>query len=111
VFEVSLSGVLTTTGTEDLGADAEPVAVSLVAETNVVVCGEPSNETTEPARKPVPFTVNVKLPVGIGDGLTDVIAGSGRIVTDAVPLAVGDAVLVARTVTVAGFGTTDGARY
>ena len=51
------------------------------------------------------------MPVATGDGLTDEMLGSGRIVTEELPVEVGDAVLVARTVTVGGLGTADGAKY
>ena len=109
VLETSPSGVLTTTGTDDFAAGAFPVARNCVADRNVVASALPSNETVELAMNPTPFTVSVKAPTGTGDGLTDEIAGRGRIVTAAVPAAVGDEVLAARTVTVAGFGTTVGA--
>lgn len=111
VFEVSPSGVLTLTGTEDFGVDALPVAVNFTADTNVVVKVTPSNDATEPATNPTPFTVNVKVPVVSGDGLTDVMLACGMIVTVAVPLDVGEATLVARTVTVGGEGTTVGGKY
>src|SRR4249920_169928 len=78
---------------------------------SVVGSARPSNDTTDPAVKPPPFTVSVKLPVATGDGLTDEMAGSGRIVIAALAVEVGDTELAARTVTVAGFGTAVGARY
>ena len=110
-METAPSGVFTTTGTDCCGAEALPDPVSLVADTNVVESGAPAKEITDPATNPVPFTVSVKLPTGTGDGLTEEMLGSGRIVTDALPVDVGEAVLVARTVTVAGLGTADGAVY
>src|SRR5688572_10214521 len=48
VFDTSPSGVPTTTGTADLAAGAFPVAVSVVADTNVVASDPPSNRITEP---------------------------------------------------------------
>ena len=88
-----------------------PVAVSLVEETTLVASAAPSNETTEPVLYPTPFTVSVKFPVYTGDGLTDEMLGSGRIVIDELPVDVGDEVLAARTVTTGGLGTADGAMY
>ena len=108
VFETSPSVVDTVTGTDVFAAGALPVAVTRVDETTVVGSAAPSKETTDPAVNPAPLTVSVKLPTGTGDGLTDVIVGNGMIVTLAVPLADED-VLVARIVTVAGFGTVEGA--
>jgi hypothetical protein len=87
------------------------VAVSLLADTNVVDRDTPPSETTAPGVKPVPLTVSVKGPAGNDDGLTELIAGSGTTVTAADPLAVGTDTLVARTVTTPGFGTDDGRRY
>jgi len=110
VLETSPSGVLTATGTDSLAAGALPLARNCVADTNVVGCRTaPSNEMVEPLVNPTPLTVRVKAPAGIGDGVTEEIAGRGRIVTAALPVAVGDEVLAARTVTVAGLGTTVGA--
>jgi hypothetical protein len=67
--------------------------------------------TTDPLVNPAPVTVSVKFPVLIGDGLTDEMFGIARTVTAEAPEAPGDAVLVARTVTVAGLGTAGGAEY
>jgi len=90
----------------------EPVAVNCDGEPKEVESAEPFNFTTAPPRKSLPFTVRVMLPVSIGFGVTELIAGAGyRMVTDAVPTAEGAATLVAWTVTVAGFGTADGAEY
>ena len=99
------------TGTEVLATGAFPVAVSLVVDTNVVLSGLPSNETTEPATNPVPVTVRLKLPVLSVDGVSAVILGAARMVTEAAPLAVGTATLVARIVTTLGLGTVEGGRY
>src|SRR5262245_15686956 len=111
VLDASPSGVLTMTGTDDLGAGALPLLVSVVVDTNVVASIAPSNEMSDPAVKPTPLTVTVKVPAGIGDGVTDVMPGSGITATDALPLDEGDAVLVARIVTRFGFGTSVGAMY
>jgi hypothetical protein len=109
VLDSSPSGVWTTTGTDGVAAGALPVAVNRAAETKVVARGVPSNQTSEPAENPTPSTVRVNAPAGIGDGLTDVMPGSGRIVTEELPVAVGVTVLAAPTMTVAGLGTASGA--
>jgi hypothetical protein len=49
--------------------------------------------------------------VALVGAIVMVTADSSRIVTDALPLDVGEAVLVARTVTVDGSGTVNGAMY
>jgi hypothetical protein len=49
--------------------------------------------------------------MAIGEGLTDEMLGSGSMVTRALPVDVGEVVLVARTVTVWRPGTDDGAKY
>jgi hypothetical protein len=56
---------------------AVPVAVSLLAETNVVVRGVPSNSTMAPFTKPLPFSVSVNDPSGIVDGFADASVGNG----------------------------------
>src|SRR5262245_24861897 len=91
VFDVSASGVVTTTGTDDVATAALPVAVSFVADTKVVASAVPSNDTLDPGTNAFPFTVSVKLPTGTGDGLTELMLGCGRTVTEADPLDVGDA--------------------
>src|SRR4051812_38078039 len=111
MFDTSPSGVLTTMGTERLAVAALPAAISCVTDTKLVATAAPSNETTDPSENPAPFTANRKLPTGTGDGLTDVMLGSGRMVTDELPVAAGVPVLAARTVTVGGSGTVDGAQY
>ena len=95
VFDTSPSGVFTTTGTPVRGLEALAWAVRRVADTNVVGSAVPPNDTTDPGMKPAPFSVSVTLPTGIGDGLTLLMLGSGRIVTDALPLEDGDVVVVA----------------
>jgi hypothetical protein len=109
VLDVSLSGVFTTTGTFDRTLRALPVARNRVDDTNVVGSAVPPKDTTDPGMKPIPFTVSVKLPTLIGEGLTVEIVGSGRMVTVALPLDVEDVVLTARTVTVEGLGCASGA--
>ena len=64
-----------------------------------------------PATNPAPLTVSVKLPAETGEGLTEVMPACAMMVTVAAPLDVGEATLVARTVTVGGEGTTVGGRY
>jgi hypothetical protein len=110
VFETSPSGVATNTGADDLGDGALPAPVSTLVETKVVGNVTPSTEIVEPDTKPAPFTVMMKLPVESELGLTEEMLGLGMSATEAVPLAVGVAVLVARTVTVEGVGTLAGAR-
>src|SRR5262245_48584810 len=51
VFEYSPSGVLTLTGTADFATGAVPVAVNRAGETNVVVNGPPSKDTSDPEIK------------------------------------------------------------
>ena len=90
--------MVTKTGTDCFAAGALPFARSCEADTRAVGSARPSRDTSDPEVKPTPFTVSVKLPVGTGDGLTDEMAGSGMIVIAALPVDVGDAVLVARKV-------------
>ncbi len=110
VFEVSPSVVVTTTGTDDFGAGALPSTMTVVVDEESVVVVLPSKETLDPVVKPAPLMVRVKLPGFTCAGLTDMIVGSGMIVTTDEPLDEGEAVLAARTVTVAGFGTVSGER-
>ena len=83
---------------------AGTVAVSCVAETNVVVSGVPFQFTVEPETKFVPFTVNVN-PVGLPAvaqvGLSELMVGTALIVITSVALAVlqGPAPLLALIVT------------
>ena len=106
------SGFATVTGTELLTVAVVPAALSCVEETYVVASDTPPNFTTAPLRKAEPVTVKLNAPVFTGFGATDEMTGAGyRIVTAALPLLAGTATLVARTVTVAGFGTAEGAEY
>ena len=67
-----------------------PVAVSSVAETNVVVSAVVPNITCAPLIKPLPFTWIVNVPTPIVCGLTDVTTGIGfSRVTALVPCTVG----------------------
>jgi hypothetical protein len=68
---------------------AGTVAVSCVAETNVVVSGVPFQFTVEPETKLVPFTVNVNCepPAVAQVGLSEPIVGTARIVITSVALA------------------------
>lgn len=100
---------MTTTGTDVLGAGALPDADSCVEETKLVASETPSNDTTDPLVNPAPATAIVNAPATTGDGVTDEILVRGIIETAALPAAVGAAVLVARTVTVDGLGTIEGA--
>ena len=110
MFDVSPSDAVTTTGTEDFGAGAFPRIMTVVADEESVVVVLPSKETFDPVVKPTPLIVRVKLPGCTCAGLTDMIVGNGMIVTADEPLDEGEAVLVARTVTAGGFGTTSGDR-
>jgi len=82
---------------------AGTVAVSCVAETNVVVSGLPFQFTVEPETKLVPFTVNVNCgpPAVAQVGLSELTVGAALIVTTSVALVVlqGPAPLLAVIVT------------
>ena len=69
---------------------AGTVAVSCVAETNVVASGVPFQFTVEPETKLVPFTVNVNCgpPAVAQVGLSELIVGTALIVITSVALAV-----------------------
>ena len=69
---------------------AGTVAVSCVAETNVVVSGVPFQFTVEPETKLVPFTVSVNCgpPAVAQVGLSELIVGTALIVITNVALAV-----------------------
>ena len=110
--ETCPSGFVTTTGTALPGMEMLPVALKRVEETKAVASAVPFSFTVAPVRKLLPFTVRVKLPVLNGFGVAETIIGAGYlIVMVADSLLAGAAALVAVTVTVAGFGTTDGAEY
>ena len=110
VFDVSPSVVVTTTGTDDFAAGALPSTTTVVVDEETVVVALPSKETFDPVVKPTPLMVSVKFPGCTCTGLTDMIVGSGMMVTADAPLDEGEAMLAARTVTVAGLGTASGER-
>jgi hypothetical protein len=82
---------------------AGTVAVSCVAETNVVVSAVPLHLTMEPETKFVPFTVSVNCgpPAAVHVGLSEVVVGLALMVITSVALPVlqGPAPLVALMVT------------
>ena len=89
---------------------AEPVAVSCVEETNVVVSGVVPNRTCAPETKFIPVRVRLKLPVPMLAGFVPTSVGVGFIsITALEALAELVAALVAVTVTVFGLGSEDGA--
>jgi len=86
---------------------SEPVAVSEVEETKVVLIGEPLNKTTAPFTNELPVTLRLKDPAANEFGVTAVIAGVGfNSVTALVPLASAPTAVI---VTVLGFGNAAGA--
>ena len=90
--------------------DAVPVAVSLVAETNVVCNIVPPNEICPPLTKLLPFAVSVNAPTGMLVGLTLLSTGTGfHSVTLLVPLALASAALTALMVMAFEIGTLVGA--
>ena len=90
--------------------DAEPVAVSCVAETKVVVSGVAPSMTWAPGMKLLPVTVREKLPVLTLAGLVPTSVGMGfKIVTALEEVAVLKAALVAVTVSALGLGRDTGA--
>ena len=89
---------------------AEPVAVSCVEETNVVLSGVVPNRTCAPETKFIPVRVTLKLPVPMLAGFVPTSVGVGFIsITALEALAELVAALVAVTVTVFGLGSEDGA--
>jgi len=89
---------------------AEPVTVSCVAETYVVLSGAPARRTCEVLRKLLPVIVRFSAPVLTEVGLMEVRTGVGlRRVTVAEAVAVESAELVAWIVTVFGLGRVVGA--
>ncbi len=112
VFEPG-SGLITSTCTVPAWAlVAVPVAVTSVAETNVVGRNVPPNNTTAPLANFWPVTTRVKSPTGIVVGSTAFTTGAGLVMV-AVPAVVADvsARLVACTWMVLGTGTVAGAWY
>ena len=87
-----------------------PVAVSCVAETNVVVSAELLRRTCAPETKFVPVMVSEKLPrfVAAGDRPVRFGVGFQRVTEEEEDLVV-SAALVAVTVMVLGFGRAAGA--
>lgn len=89
---------------------AVPVTVSRVADTKVEVARTPSISTSAFDAKPEPVKVPVKLPIGIGDGETDVSVGTALTTfSDEEPMMLGRDVLRAVTVTGLTIGTATGA--
>jgi len=111
LLDVLLPGAGLTTVTANVPAeDAAPVAVSCVAETNVVWSGVVPRSTWAPFANLLPVTVSVKPPVPVLAGLMPVSTGVGFIsVTLLGPLTEEFATLVARTVIVLGLGRVEGA--
>jgi hypothetical protein len=90
--------------------DSLPVAVSCVDETKVVASGEPASCACAPLAKPLPLSVNEKLPVETEVGATLASTGIGfHSVTTLLPKELESAALTACTVTVFEFGTLAGA--
>jgi len=87
-FDVPPHGVTTVTEAVPTVAirDAGTVAVSFVAETNVVVSAVPFHLTVEPDAKLVPFTVSVNCgpPAVVQVGLSELIVGTALIVITSV---------------------------
>ena len=55
----------------------KPDAVSCVADTYFVVSNFPARVASDPVWKLVPVIVSVKTPIGTGEGLAEVIDGTG----------------------------------
>jgi len=90
--------------------EAEPVAVSCVEETKVVVSVVAPKRTCAPETKLVPETAREKLPVSMLAGFVPISVGVGFIkVTALEAVAEVEAALVALTVTLLGLGSVDGA--
>ena len=112
-LEMALPGFGFKIVTEKFPADAAfPLAVNCVAETNVVVSGEPENRTCAPLTNPLPLVVTVNAPEETEDGKMPVSTGTrfSRVTTPP-PDADASAALTARTVTVFEPGTLPGAVY
>ncbi len=90
--------------------ESEPVAVSWVEETKVVVSGVEPRRTCAPEMNLLPVMVRLKFPVPTLAGLIPVSAGVGFMSVMALePLAELEAELVAVRVTALGFGSEAGA--
>jgi hypothetical protein len=91
---------------------AVPVAVSFVAETNVVVSAVEPNITCAFLTNLLPFAVMVNAPMGIAVGETEVRTGTGfSRSTAALPVMVASALLTAVTCTESDVGRAGGALY
>ena len=105
------AGLVTATGKEP-EEDALPVAVSWAVDTKAVGKGIPASVTLAPETKLPPLSVREKFPMPTLAGLMPVSTGIGfSRETLLESLAVKSAALVARIVTVAGFGKIAGAMY
>jgi hypothetical protein len=90
--------------------DSVSLAVSCVAETNVVASGVVPRSTCAPEMKLVPVTASEKFPVPTLAGFVPESVGVGfKIVTALEEAAEVKAALVAVTVSVLGVGSVDGA--
>jgi hypothetical protein len=90
--------------------DSDPVAVSCVAETNVVVSGVVPSSAWAPGTKLLPVTASEKLPVPTLAGFVPTREGVGfQTVTALEEFAELEATLVAVIVRVFGFGSDAGA--
>jgi hypothetical protein len=90
--------------------DAEPVAVSFVAETKVVLSVAPANKTWAPLTKLLPFIVSVNAPVANDCGFTLPRVGDAfHSVSVAVAVALESAALTALIVTLPAAGIALGA--
>jgi hypothetical protein len=90
--------------------DSDPVAVSCVAETNVVVSGIVPSSTWAPGTKLLPVRASEKLPVPMLAGFVPVREGVGfKTVTALEEFVELEAMLVAVIVRVFGVGSDDGA--
>lgn len=91
-------------------ADADPVAVSFVAEMKVVLSAAPSNKTCAPLTKLRPFIVSVNAPAANDCGLTLPRVGDAfHSVSVVVAVALGSTALTALIVTVPAAGIAPGA--
>lgn len=90
--------------------DSVPLAISCIADVNVVVSAVPANSTFAPFTKLLPLMVSEKLPAVIVVGWMLASIGVGfQSVTALCPAALESAALTACTVTVFGLGNVAGA--